>query len=580
MQAHAEHAPWSGNQSRLRLLPLQRSVAVGPVNDPLEHEAERVAEQVMRTSASQMATPPTTLPGAAARKAPGIVDRALSSPGQLLDGATRGYFEPRFGLNFDAVRVHTDDAAKHSAAAIGARAYTHGSHILFAAGERPGADRLTAHELTHVAQNASGGGPPVIRRAPTLDAYEIISPVWNVSGRDVVIVRMKSDGRTFFFYRRSGLGSKGRFTSQAAPKDAWVPFEGFVETEELRGSSSISTHRFHKEPNYYSPAVREGQVVPGYGTQTNKNIAKWLDEKLPPGAIKGEPARWSDVQNEFAKYNARNLPYPGTEAPLQARTASGETGGGPAAPTGGTTTPAGEVPMPQSGSVIPEGGTPVTTAAGEINVPAPKVPPLEGGFGTAFKSGFMEGLKGAFSPEGIASMIPEVVLAIADRVALRDAIRAIETKFAKEGFAKGFAAGVTGWTEEEVGSNLKHRVTPFRVQGLQDPAGFLTLTVILQLAEAYESYAVDLGFRFSSSKTLKWKSDMLATGFTVLAKYGYHFGDDPQGLFEYGFIDKLGWVLRTTTDPIVDQAIERSDDRREAEARRRRRDTAAVGMKT
>ena len=147
---------WSGNQSRLRLLPLQRSVAVGPVNDPLEHEAERVAEQVMRTSASQMATPPTTLPGAAARKAPGIVDRALSSPGQLLDGATRGYFEPRFGLNFDAVRVHTDDAAKHSAAAIGARAYTHGSHILFAAGERPGADRLTAHELTHVAQNASG----------------------------------------------------------------------------------------------------------------------------------------------------------------------------------------------------------------------------------------------------------------------------------------------------------------------------------------------------------------------------------------------------------------------------------------
>jgi hypothetical protein len=144
----------------------------------------------------------------------------------------------------------------------------------------------------------------------------------------------------------------------------------------------------------------------------------------------------------------------------------------------------------------------------------------------------------------------------ADRVAAWETIRTIQIKFVKEGFAKGVAAGAVGWSEEEVGSNLKNRVTPFRVQGLGDPAGYLTISYILQLAEEYENYAVDLGYQFGSSKTLKWKKDMLAKGFTVLAKYGYHFGEDPHVFFEYDFIEKLAWVIRSTTNPIVEEAIE------------------------
>jgi hypothetical protein len=135
------------------------------------------------------------------------------------------------------------------------------------------------------------------------------------------------------------------------------------------------------------------------------------------------------------------------------------------------------------------------------------------------------------------------------------------------------------WSAEEVRTNLKNRVTPFRVRGLEDPAGFLTRAYILKLAEAYENHAVDLGYQYSASKAPKWKDDTQAKGFAALVKYGYHFGQDPQALFEYPFIDTLALVLRATTDPIVDEAIDRGEERREAEERKTRRDTREVGMK-
>ena len=126
-----------------------------------------------------------------------------------------------------------------------------------------------------------------------------------------------------------------------------------------------------------------------------------------------------------------------------------------------------------------------------------------------------------------------------------------------------------------MGLNLKNRVTPFRVQGLEDPAGFLTSSNIFRIAEAYENYAVDVGYQFSSQKTLAWKNALITKGFKVLADRGYHFGDDPQALFEYGFIDKLGWVLHPTTDPMVEAAIKTSEEKHE----RAKRETREIGMK-
>ncbi|MFF5284487.1 DUF4157 domain-containing protein [Streptomyces sp. NPDC013171] len=82
------------------------------------------------------------------------VHDVLRSGGQPLDAATRTDMEARLGADFSDIRIHTDSAAKASAAEVGARAYTSGSHVVIGEG---GADRHTlAHELTHVIQQRQG----------------------------------------------------------------------------------------------------------------------------------------------------------------------------------------------------------------------------------------------------------------------------------------------------------------------------------------------------------------------------------------------------------------------------------------
>ena len=78
----------------------------------------------------------------------------LRSAGRPLDVPLRTEMEARLGADFSDVRVHDDPAAQRSAAEIGARAYTSGSHVITGRG---GADRHTlAHELTHVIQQRQG----------------------------------------------------------------------------------------------------------------------------------------------------------------------------------------------------------------------------------------------------------------------------------------------------------------------------------------------------------------------------------------------------------------------------------------
>lgn len=84
------------------------------------------------------------------------VHQVLRTSGQPLDPSLRSEMEGRFdGEDFSAVRVHTDTVAQRSAAEIGARAYTSGSHVVW-----DGRDKHTlAHELDHVRQQRRGAVP-------------------------------------------------------------------------------------------------------------------------------------------------------------------------------------------------------------------------------------------------------------------------------------------------------------------------------------------------------------------------------------------------------------------------------------
>lgn len=81
----------------------------------------------------------------------------LRASGQPLPAPAKDDMEARFGADLSGVRLHTGAAARESAAAIGARAYTAGVHVVIGAG---GADEHTlAHELAHVIQQRSGPVP-------------------------------------------------------------------------------------------------------------------------------------------------------------------------------------------------------------------------------------------------------------------------------------------------------------------------------------------------------------------------------------------------------------------------------------
>lgn len=153
-------------ETRSRSQPtIQAKLTVGATNDPLEHEADRIADQVMRAPSNSAVSPvPPRIQRFSGHSAvggdtaPASVDRVLASSGRPLEPALRNDMEHRFSYDFSSVRVHSNAAAEQSAEDVSADAYTVGRNIVFGAGRfTPGTSegrRLIAHELTHVIQQS------------------------------------------------------------------------------------------------------------------------------------------------------------------------------------------------------------------------------------------------------------------------------------------------------------------------------------------------------------------------------------------------------------------------------------------
>jgi hypothetical protein len=143
---------------------IQRSLTIGRAGDAYEREADAVADRVVgRGTASITRLSPPAIRKAAVsgggEHVPSSVQHEIHASrggGAPLSAALRTDLEPRFGYDFSNVRVHTDGRAASLARALGARAFTVGSDIMFGAGsfrtETPEGKRLLAHELTHVVQ--------------------------------------------------------------------------------------------------------------------------------------------------------------------------------------------------------------------------------------------------------------------------------------------------------------------------------------------------------------------------------------------------------------------------------------------
>jgi len=194
-----------GNRTLARLL-ASGSVRVSQPGDPQEKEADRIAGAVTTSpgpleqeSAALPSLHPSTLSGVGSGRpldlearamlkplqpptplSPPVVQGAPRSHGEPLAPSLRASLEPRFGRELDGVRVHTGPVAAAEAHALGARAFTQGRDVVFAAGRyAPGSREglgLLAHELTHVVQQ-SDAGTSALQRAPDPAAAKSMSKV-------------------------------------------------------------------------------------------------------------------------------------------------------------------------------------------------------------------------------------------------------------------------------------------------------------------------------------------------------------------------------------------------------------------
>jgi hypothetical protein len=161
-------APFTGGA------PLQPKLSVGARYDPLEQEADRVADQLLAAPTPALAggAPPRIQrsKGEASGEthtAPASVDSVLSHAGRPLEPALQEEMESRFGRDFSRVQVHSGAAAEQSSREVHANAYTVGNHIVFGAGQFAPATqegrRLLAHELTHVVQQGASDAETGVR---------------------------------------------------------------------------------------------------------------------------------------------------------------------------------------------------------------------------------------------------------------------------------------------------------------------------------------------------------------------------------------------------------------------------------
>ncbi len=145
---------------------VQAMLRVGPAGDPAEREADHVADQVTSGASAGIQRLPAAGPG------PGAPTVTLpAGTGRPLAPATRAFMEPRFGVDFGDVRVHTGTDADRVASRIHARAFTHDRDVYLGQGETEHDNRLMAHELTHVVQQR--GGTPAVQRAITRELGKI-----------------------------------------------------------------------------------------------------------------------------------------------------------------------------------------------------------------------------------------------------------------------------------------------------------------------------------------------------------------------------------------------------------------------
>ena len=291
----------------------QTKLKISQPGDPLEREADRVADAVMRMPDPAGARADVDLAGtdsqrnadssSAGANALPMVQEALRTSGRPLDPIASRFMETRLGYDFGRVRVHVGEPAIRAARAVNAQAFTVGWDIVFAAGEyqpHTHAGRgLIAHELTHAVQQETSGERWIGRRGP-IPRPPVQTPVRVPTGRRVaapprslpeLAEALKGENR-----RREALGQALRtrvvLTRGGSPPD-------FISEHEELGVWEWGTERYTVRNFHILDAIEHGVMRAENQGELVRVLQNFIPEVLPEDyqprptyILSGDPRLW------------------------------------------------------------------------------------------------------------------------------------------------------------------------------------------------------------------------------------------------------------------------------------------------
>jgi len=163
-------------------LPIQCKLSIGSPDDPLEAEADAMADTVMRmpeqnfiqrkcshceeeekVQRKPLASFIQRKESSAGSLASDAITNQIHSSkggGSSMDGHTQSFMQSRFGADFSHVKIHTGHESVQMNRELNAKAFTVGNDIYFNVGQyNPNSGEgkhLLAHELTHTIQQGQG----------------------------------------------------------------------------------------------------------------------------------------------------------------------------------------------------------------------------------------------------------------------------------------------------------------------------------------------------------------------------------------------------------------------------------------
>ncbi|QLE53309.1 DUF4157 domain-containing protein (plasmid) [Nostoc sp. C057] len=244
--------------------------------------------------------------------------------GSPLSAEVREFMEPRFGSNFNNVRVHTDPNAVQMSQSLGAQAFTHGSDVYFGAGKSPGNNELTAHELTHVVQQTGAvqkksdvsPAPTHIQRAP--DAMPPKKGTTKIDKKNTTITASgKNITEAINNLTSQGKGEAGSVT--CAPEKDVKTYQADDKSDEIVYEADVSVTETKAMPVWTEldkqcePVKKEwARFYSALDTHENGHIS--IDEKafkdLHKKLLGKKPSEADNIfNNTYTKANTDNATY-------------------------------------------------------------------------------------------------------------------------------------------------------------------------------------------------------------------------------------------------------------------------------